>query len=107
MSVAIAEDKGASVKTRGVAVDWISAKSEVMIDSGSKDSAVELDGLAGTSMEVTAAISVLLPSKSSMAEVLKDGGSVVIGVETIPLEITMLGAATSVSRLPMLVDSTD
>lgn len=78
-----------------------------MTDSGSRISAKDVDEFAGSRIEVTPAKSVLLLSRSSIVEVLKDGGSVVIGATTISLEITMLDATASVSELSMLVGSFD
>jgi hypothetical protein len=68
---------------------------------------IEVDGLAASRLKVTSARSVMLLSKSSMAEVLNDGGSVVIGAEIISPGVTMLGAGASISTLPMLVGSID
>lgn len=42
-----------------------------------------------------------------MVEVLSDGGSVVIGAETISLEASILDATASVSILSILVGSID
>lgn len=105
--MAIAEGEGTSLPTSDIVVDRTSTNSEVeMTDSGSNDS-IEVDGLAASRLEVTPAISVLLLSKSSMAEVLNDGASVVTRDEILSFEVTMLGAVASVSTLPMLVGSID